>query len=80
MKHINRSYYNNNNIEGLTSKNIITIIVKTMKNIKLYRGEKNLKTLIKEEARKKTKIIIIALIMGKKFNQKKRSTITKTKV
>ena len=53
MKHINTSYYNNDNIEGLTFKNIITIIVKTIKIIKLFRGEKNSKTLIKEEARKK---------------------------
>ena len=73
MKHITTLYYNNNNIKGLTSKNIITIIAKTIKIIELFRGEKNLKILIKEKARKKTKIIIIiALIMGKKFNQRKK--------
>ena len=66
MKNINISYYNNSNIEDLTSKNIITIIAKTTKNIKLFR-EKNSKTLIKEEVRKKNIIIIIiiAWIMGK---------------
>ena len=53
MKHINIPCYNNNNIEGLISKNIINIIAKTIKNIKLFRGEKNLKILIKEKARKK---------------------------
>ena len=53
MKHINIPCYNNNNIEGLISKNIITIIAKTIKNIKLFRGEKNSKILIKEKARKK---------------------------
>ena len=35
IKHINTSYYNNNNIEGLTSKNIITITTKIIKIIKL---------------------------------------------
>ena len=42
MKHINTSYYNNN-IESLTSKNIITIIAKTIKIIKLFWGEKTKK-------------------------------------
>ena len=46
IKHINTSYYNNN-IEGLTSKNIITIIAKTIKNIKLLWGEKTQKNKIK---------------------------------
>ena len=55
MKHINTPCYNNNsnNIEGLTSKNIIIIITKTIKIIELFRGGKNLKILIKEKARKK---------------------------
>ena len=49
MKHNNTSYNNNsnNNIEGLTSKNIITIIAKTIKNIKLLWGEKTQKNKIK---------------------------------
>ena len=52
MKYINTPYYNNN-IEDLTSKNIIIIISKTIKIIKLPQE-------------KKTKIIIIiVLIMGK---------------
>ena len=55
MKYINTSYYSNNNIEGLISKNIITSIAKKIKIIKLFRGEKNSKILIKEEARKKNK-------------------------
>ena len=42
MKHIDTSYYNNN-IEGLTSKNIITIIAKTIKIIKLFREKKTRK-------------------------------------
>ena len=72
MKHINTLYYNNRNIETLTSKNIITNTAKTIKIIKLSQRKKS-KTLKKEEARKKTKIIIfIALIMGKKFNQRKK--------
>ena len=55
MKHINTPCYNNNsnNIEGLTSKNIIIIITKTIKIIELFRGGKNLKILIKEKSRKK---------------------------
>ena len=53
MKHFNTPYYNNNNIEGLTSKNIIIIIAKTIKIIELFKGERNLKILIKEKARKK---------------------------
>ena len=40
MKHINTSYYNSRNIEDLTSKNIITITAKTIKNIKLPRRKK----------------------------------------
>ena len=35
MKPINTPYYNNNNIEILTSKISITITAKTIKNIKL---------------------------------------------
>ena len=62
MKHITTTCYNNNNIEGLISKNIITIIAKTIKIIELFRGEKNLKILIKEKARKKTKIIIVVVV------------------
>ena len=62
MKHITTTCYNNNNIEGLTSKNIITIIAKTIQIIELFRGEKNLKILIKEKARKKTKIIIVVVV------------------
>ena len=71
MKHINTFYYNNRNIETLISKIIITITAKTIKNIKLPR-EKKLKNINKRGRKKeKTKIIIIiiALIMGTKFNQ-----------
>ena len=72
MKYINTLYYNNRNIETLISKNIITITSKIITIIKLPR-EKKTKTLTKEKARKKAKIIIIiALIMGKKFNQRKK--------
>ena len=64
MKHMNTLYYNNKNIEALTYKNIITIIVKTIKIIKLSRGKK-IKNINKKENKKKTKIIItITLIMG----------------
>ena len=62
MKRISTPYYNNNNIKGLTSKNIINIIAKKIKIIKLFWGEKNSKTLIKEEAIRKTKIIIIIIV------------------
>ena len=58
MKQINILYYNNSNIEALTSKIIITIIVKTIKIIKKS-GEKNIKKLTKKQARTRTKIIII---------------------
>ena len=51
MKHMNTPYYNNINIEALTSKNIITITAKTIKNIKLSR--KKIKILTKEKARNK---------------------------
>ena len=41
MKHINTPYYNNKNIEVLTSENIIIITAKIIiKNIKLPRGKK----------------------------------------
>ena len=48
MKYINISYYNNNNnnnniIEGLKSKNIITIIIETIQIIKLFREKKTKK-------------------------------------
>ena len=43
MKYINTPYYKNNNIGGLTSKNIITIIAKIIKIIKLFLGEKTRK-------------------------------------
>ena len=73
MKHINAPYYNNNNIEALTSKNIISIIVKIVKIIKLPQEEK-LKNINKRRSKKKTKIISIiiinALMMEKKLNKK----------
>ena len=52
MKYINTLYYNNINIEGLTSKNIITIIAKIIKIIKLPRGKK-LENINKRENKKK---------------------------
>ena len=67
-------YYNNSNIEVLTSKIIITIMPKIVKIIKLPREKK----LTEKQIRKKTKIIIImtinniiALIM-KKIKLKKK--------
>ena len=51
MKHMNTPYYNNINIEALTSKNIIIITAKIIKNIKLSR--KKSKILTKEEERDK---------------------------
>ena len=53
IKNINTSYYNNDNIEDLTSKNVITIIAKTIKIIKLFRGEKKLENINKRERKKK---------------------------
>ena len=74
MKNINTPYYNNRNIEAWISKNIITITAKIIKIIKLS-WEKNIN---KKESKKKN-VIIIALIMGKKFNKKRQITITKSK-
>ena len=65
IKHIKTFYYNNNNIEVLASKIIITIIATIIKNIKLPK-EKKLKNINKRGNKKKTKIIIIiALLMEK---------------
>ena len=63
IKDINIPYYNNSNNEDLTSINIITINDKTIKIIKLFQEEKNSKTLIKEEVRKKTKTKNIIIIV-----------------
>ena len=70
MKQMNIPYYNNSNIEVLTSKIIITITAKIIKIIKLPR-EKIQKKLTEQQIRIKIKIIIIALIMKKaKLNQR----------
>ena len=64
MKQINTSYYNNNNIEGLTFKNNIVINSKTINIIKLFWRAKNSKTLIKEEIRqKKLKLLLLLLLL-----------------
>ena len=78
IKNINTPYYNNRNIEALISKNIITIIAKTINIIKLPR-EKNSKTLTKEEEKKTKTIIIIVLIMEKNSIKEKKGPITLTK-
>ena len=44
MKQINTPYYNNKNIGVVTSKIIIAITIKTIKNIKLFREKKTLTT------------------------------------
>ena len=69
MKQMNILYYNNNNIEVLTSKIIITITAKIIKLIN-YPEKKNTKKLTEKQIRTKIKIIIInniiiALIMKK---------------
>ena len=74
MKNMSIHYYNNSNIEVLTSKIIITIMPKIVKIIKLPWEKK----LIEKQIRKKAKSIIImtinyiiALIMKKiKLNKK----------
>ena len=55
MKQMNILYYNNSNIEVLTSKIIITIVAKIKKFIKLPREKK----LTEKKIRTKSKIIII---------------------
>ena len=58
MKQMSILYYNNSNIEVLTSKIIITIVAKIGKIIKLPREKK----LTEKQIRTKTKIIIIMII------------------